>query len=191
MENITEQFDKAFENIPEEVRDFIASELFTQKVEKIATVCFLSEDQKSTLSGVIVGLLNDVMSIVQSQGLIKEFGLSDDQFQKIVDFIDEEFIVYAQEIVIKNAKRALLSKDIEDGVLDYDDDEVIVSTENPIADQISINPLSSIANKMQTASVVAPIASVAQKYVPGPQNKPIQDTTTPTKSTDPYREMPL
>ncbi len=50
-------------------------------------------------------------------------------------------------------------------------------------------PVFSLASKMVMPGVVAPIASVGQKFVPGPQ-APIAPSA-PRPAVDPYREMPL
>lgn len=50
-------------------------------------------------------------------------------------------------------------------------------------------PVFSLASKMTMPGVVAPIASVGQKFVPGAQI-PVAPSA-PRPATDPYREMPL
>lgn len=209
MENeIIQKQEDIFEGTPKEVRDFIISNLFFEKLEKITIGISLSSEQKSILSGTIVSLLVGTLSLIEAQEIIKNFSISEKNTQELFDHIDEEYITYAQELVIKYTNYRLTEQDIEEGALEPANageenmglnlsSEIKTSpsdTSLPDIAPLEISapastPVFSLASKMAMPGVVAPIASVGQKFIPGPQ-APIAPSA-PRPAADPYREMPL
>jgi hypothetical protein len=86
-----------------------------------------------------------------------------------------------QEVQNTTANQSETEVVIKKAPSDHTDTELISTQYTPL--------FASLQAKMNMPTVVAPIVSVGQKFVPGPQHVPTSDIPKP--AIDPYREMPL
>lgn len=187
MEQENKKLDMSFEEIPKEVKDFIISQDFTEKISSICKDNIILEQNKDVLSGAVTAVLTGDLTINDIKKILVDFGISEINIATILEQIDVEFITEAQLRVLKKAKQIIDESDIEDGILDDFETPDIAPLE--ITSPLAPTSAFSLASKMAMPGVVAPIVSVGQKFVPGNQTPTAPNAPRP--AVDPYREMPL
>ncbi|MEI6022247.1 MAG: hypothetical protein WCQ32_00150 [bacterium] len=173
-------YEEKLDMTPVEVREFLFSDAYKNILDTIEKKIGFTSEQVTTARNALFDFLIHFSTKEEFENTIDSLGLSEENKDIFLGYI-QEFII---DPTISEITNSLEEEKDEIGVNNI---ETVSSPENQEMGQL----FASIQAKMQKPSVVAPIASVAQKFIPGSQNKPMQNPGAPTKSTDPYREMPL
>lgn len=190
MDTQNPQIDIEEKEIPVEISDFVYSSKFSQKVDALAAAAALTYEQKKIVSDAVSSMMLEYITEDEALTDLFNLRLPSDKMLILMQGIQKDFIDFSFDVVVKKLEDDDRKRDIaelEKIVAENEKEE----SENtvPIEYMQNANPLASIANKMQGASVVAPIATVGQKFVPGGAGAPAAPTTA--RPSDPYREMPL
>ena len=192
-EETQKDIDEKFLELPQEVQDFLVGDEFAAVVEEINSF-FADKTKLETLKTLLVLFFIDEK---ENAEMLKTFVDSlchgdIEVKQKMYQLVQEKIIApmqllleVHQELAEEAKVQAIADTPIKTAPSDISFPDV---TPLEIAAPVA-TPVFSLASKMAMPGVVAPIASVGQKFVPGPQ-APIAPSA-PRPAVDPYREMPL
>lgn len=113
-EDTTTDFD--FQDTPTEVLDFISSDEFIKSIDQIANHFSLSPEQRTTLSGSVVGLLTQSIPLVEINSILD--GLIPDPRSRndLSNEIDKNIIEVAYKKVINELKQINDNSSIEESL---------------------------------------------------------------------------
>ena len=194
-EEIQKDIDEKFLELPQEIQDFLLGDDFAAAAKEINEL-FADKTQQSVLKMIITMFFIDDAAYTQMfADIIEKLSGGDTALKQ------KAAMIFAQKIV---APMVLLLEVHQEMASDAQAAEIAARPIKTMPSDISYpqhelleieapaaNPAQgfSLASKMTMPGVVAPIASVGQKFVPGPQ-APIAPSA-PRTAADPYREMPL
>jgi hypothetical protein len=180
MDNDLETTEKAFDEIPQEVREYIYSDEFDKNIELLFNEIGLADDKQLVLKGSIFEFIAQIDDEDDLLNTINEITSDEVIRNKIKDWIDI------------NVSQKILSL-ITDAYVNDDDDDEEDSQEISTAEKPAIpSSLSSLSDRLKQASITTP---AKRDYS---LNKPIKkdsvvdnlsDAPSPTShAIDPYHE---
>lgn len=181
-----EEFD--FEDVPEEVMEFIYSEEYTTKLDSLAQSLQLSDDQKTLLHGCIIGLLTETTSNTQSDELLKTILPSTNTLPQIRERIEKEFIIPAYMLTTKSLEDIQQREGLEEKLTS------ILNTDSSPSEITTMTPADVLARMGQTFNTPATLAPTKRTYTEVPSatttSKPLTEALPIKHAVDPYRELP-
>ncbi len=178
-----------FEDVPEEVVDFLCSTEYKDKVGKLSDMFYLSEDNKRLLDGCIAGLLTQTMSDDEVNNILRGVISTPELVESLRKEIDKEFIVSAYSSVRMSLEEDELEESLEKTITSLNQNDNIEESKKVEAPS-PMQALANIQERLTKPSTIAPITRDYSVTRPVETNIPKADTIPRAPSLDIYREAP-